>query len=106
MMILAFLFGSILAIVGRVGADAMSLVSFILSEELFMERVGHLIQKLGVCYIEKLREATLYDYEMERKLILSELKRVRDFASLSKNLDYSYTELEEVLNFYNVPLLD
>ncbi len=46
------------------------------------------------------------DYEMERKLILSELKRVRDFASLSKNLDYSYTELEEVLNFYNVPLLD
>lgn len=46
------------------------------------------------------------DYEMERKLILSELKRVRDFASLSKNLDYSYKELEEVLNFYNVPLLD
>lgn len=46
------------------------------------------------------------DYEMERKLILSELKRVRDFASLSRNLDYSYTELEEVLNFYNVPLLE
>ena len=35
MMILAFLVGSILAIVGRVGADAMSLVSFILSEENF-----------------------------------------------------------------------
>lgn len=50
--------------------------------------------------------ADCVDYEMERKLILSELKRVRDFASLSKNLDYSYTELEEVLNFYNVPLLD
>ena len=50
--------------------------------------------------------ADCVDYEMERKLILSELKRVRDFASLSRNLDYSYTELEEVLNFYNVPLLD
>ena len=50
--------------------------------------------------------ADCVDYEMEQKLILSELKRVRDFASLSKNLDYSYTELEEVLNFYNVPLLD
>ena len=50
--------------------------------------------------------ADCIDYEMERKLILSELKRVRDFASLSKNLDYSYTELEEVLNFYNIPLLD
>lgn len=46
------------------------------------------------------------NYDMERKLILSELKRVRDFASLSKNLDYSYMELEDVLNFYNVPLLD
>ena len=50
--------------------------------------------------------ADCVDYEMERKVILSELKRVIDFASLSKNLDYSYTELEEVLNFYNVPLLD
>ena len=50
--------------------------------------------------------ADCIDYEMERKLILSELKRVRDFASLSRNLDYSYTELEEVLTFYNVPLLD
>ena len=50
--------------------------------------------------------ADCVDYEMERKLILSELKRVRDFASLSRNLDYSYTELEEVLKFYNVPLLD
>ena len=50
--------------------------------------------------------ADCVDYDMERKLILSELKRVRDFASLSRNLDYSYIELEEVLNFYNVPLLD
>ena len=50
--------------------------------------------------------ADCIDYEMERKLILSELRRVRDFASLSKNLDYSYSELEEILNFYNVPLLD
>jgi superfamily II DNA or RNA helicase len=50
--------------------------------------------------------ADCVDYDMERKLILSELKRVRDFASLSRNLDYSYKELEEVLNFYNVPLLD
>ena len=50
--------------------------------------------------------ADCVDYEMERKLILSELKRVRDFASLSRNLDYSYGELEEVLNFYNIPLLD
>lgn len=46
------------------------------------------------------------NYDMERKLILSELKRVRDFASLSRNLDYSYMELEDVLNFYNIPLID
>lgn len=50
--------------------------------------------------------ADCQDYDMERKLILSELRRVRDFASLSKNLDYSYKELEQVLDFYKIPLLD
>ena len=48
MMILAFLVGSILAIVGRVGADAMSLVSFILSEENFENTQDIFCPKQGI----------------------------------------------------------
>jgi superfamily II DNA or RNA helicase len=43
-------------------------------------------------------------YKMERSLLNSELKRVRDFATLSENADYAYTELEEILSYYNLPL--
>ena len=44
------------------------------------------------------------NYNMERSLLRSELKRVRDFAVMSENADYAYTELEEVLSYYNLPL--
>lgn len=45
-------------------------------------------------------------YKMERNLLGSELKRVRDFASLSENADYSYTELENILSYYNLTLFN
>ena len=44
------------------------------------------------------------NYKMERNLLRSELKRVRDFAVLSENADFAYTELEEILSYYNLPL--
>lgn len=44
------------------------------------------------------------NYSMERSLIKSELKRVRDFAVLSENADYTYNELNEILSFYNISL--
>ena len=44
------------------------------------------------------------NYNMERSLLRSELYRVRDFAVMSENADYAYTELEEVLSYYNLPL--
>ncbi len=44
------------------------------------------------------------NYSMERSLIKSELKRVRDFATLSENADYAYNELNEVLSYYNISL--
>lgn len=44
-------------------------------------------------------------YKMERKLLAGELKRVRDFASLSENADFAYTELEEVVSYYNLTIL-
>jgi hypothetical protein len=47
MMIFSFLIGSILALVGRVGDDAMSLVSYILSEENFESEDPLLLEKMG-----------------------------------------------------------
>ena len=41
---------------------------------------------------------------MERSLIKSELKRVRDFAVLSENADFAYNELNEILSYYNISL--
>jgi len=47
MMILSFIVGSIIALVGRVGDDAMSLVSYILSEENFESQDPLLLEKMG-----------------------------------------------------------
>ena len=44
------------------------------------------------------------NYNLERSLLRSELKRVRDFAVMSENADYAYTELEDILSYYNLPL--
>ncbi len=43
-------------------------------------------------------------FRMEQSLLRGELNRVRDFAVLSENSDYAYTQLEEILNYYNLPL--
>ena len=44
-------------------------------------------------------------YNMERNLLNVELKRVRDFASLSENADYTYNELEDTVSYYNLSIL-
>ena len=44
-------------------------------------------------------------YKMERNLLENELKRVRDFASLSENADYTYRELEDITSYYNLTIL-
>lgn len=43
-------------------------------------------------------------FAMEQSLLRSELKRVRDFASMSENADYAYNELDEVLTYYGLSL--
>ena len=43
-------------------------------------------------------------YNMERNLLKGELKRVRDFATLSENADYAYENLESILSYYNLSL--
>lgn len=44
-------------------------------------------------------------YKMERNMLETELKRVRDFASLSENADYAYIELEDITSYYNLTVL-
>ena len=44
------------------------------------------------------------NYNMERSLLRNELKRVRDFAILSENVDFAYQELEETISYYNLSL--
>lgn len=44
-------------------------------------------------------------YKMERNMLETELKRVHDFASLSENADYAYTELEDITSYYNLTVL-
>lgn len=41
---------------------------------------------------------------MERSLLASELRRVRDFALLSENTDFAYEELHETLDYYELSL--
>lgn len=44
-------------------------------------------------------------FRMERSLLATELRRVRDFASLSENAEYAYNELEDITTYYNLPIL-
>jgi superfamily II DNA or RNA helicase len=45
-------------------------------------------------------------YALEKSLVQSELKRVRDFAILSENLNDTDNELQEVLNHYNLSIFN
>lgn len=45
-------------------------------------------------------------YTLERGLVEGELKRVRDFASLSENLNDTDRELSDVLTYYKLSLFD
>ena len=44
-------------------------------------------------------------FTMEQRLLANELKRVRDFASLSENADFALTELEDIVSYYNLSIL-
>ncbi len=44
------------------------------------------------------------NYAMERNLLKGELKRVKDFAGMSENSAYSYKEMEEITNYYNLSI--
>lgn len=43
-------------------------------------------------------------FSLEQSLLRGELKRVRDFATMSENADYAYKELDDVLSYYGLSL--
>lgn len=45
-------------------------------------------------------------YEMERNLVRSELNRIKNFALLSRNVDYTIRELDNVLDYYKLSLFE
>lgn len=51
-------------------------------------------------------EAYQDNYRMERTLLKGELRRVSDFAKMSENADFAYTQLEDILHYYNLSLFE
>ncbi|MBR6105396.1 MAG: DEAD/DEAH box helicase family protein [Paludibacteraceae bacterium] len=49
---------------------------------------------------------SIENYVLEKKLVEGELKRVRDFALLSENLNDTDSELADVLNHYNLSIFN
>ena len=78
----------------------------------FIQRRGRILRKhpdkhLAIIHdlvVAPEKNSSIENYNMERSLLRGELNRVRDFAVLSENADFAYTELEEVLSYYNLPL--
>lgn len=55
--------------------------------------------------VAPLVNSTSDSFKMERNMLANELKRVRDFATLSENADFALTELEEIVSYYNLTIL-
>ncbi|OYP67984.1 DEAD/DEAH box helicase family protein [Prevotella sp. P2-180] len=78
----------------------------------FIQRRGRILRKhedKHIAIIHDLVVAPVIDptsesYNMERNLLKNELLRVRNFATLSENSDYAYSELEDILNYYGLHL--
>ena len=78
----------------------------------FIQRRGRILRKHPDKYMAIIHDLVVVpevtsaseSYIMERNLLKGELKRVRDFATLSENADYAYEELEPILSYYNLSL--
>ena len=82
MMILSFLVGSILALVGRIGGDLMSLASFIFSEDNFNNNQNPLfLDKMGADAKKYLRRCMLGDGNLAAELNID--NSIGDFNALS-----------------------
>ena len=109
LMILSFIFGSLIALVGRLGGDAMGLVSYIMSKENFQNTNNPLIiDKLGKAkdYIEtclhgdgdiakKLNLGTSFDSFTEINDVQSDISNVKSQFENLKNQRGTYDEIND-----------
>ena len=87
--IIAFLVGAVLALVGRVGGDIMSLISYVMSEENFKDQNPVIINKLG-----------------DGKDVLEEclvkngnLSKVFDLSDITKDFDTIYSVKNQITGY-------
>ena len=101
MMILSFIVGSIIALVGRVGDDAMSLVSYILSEENFESQDPLLLEKMGDA--KKYLSICLHgNGSLEREFDLGDsLDAIEDIDDVLNGIDNITQQFREIKN--NLP---
>lgn len=79
----------------------------------FIQRRGRILRKHKDKYhavihdliVAPLINSASESYKMERRLLEMEMKRVRDFASLSENADFTYTALDDITTYYNITIL-
>ena len=99
LMILTFLVGSILALIGRIGGDAMSLVSFILSKENFENQQNPLLLgKMGDA--KKYLKVCLHgDGNLESEFDLgNSLNSINDIDNVLSNLEDVKTRFNAIIN--------
>lgn len=78
----------------------------------FIQRRGRILRKHPEKYLAIIHDLVVVpevyvdidSYNMERNMLSNELKRVRDFANLSENADTAFTELENILSYYNLSI--
>ena len=100
MMILSFLIGSIIALVGRIGDDAMSLVSYILSEEnfesedpLLLEKMGDAKKYLSIC----LHGNGSLESEFDLGDSLDAIEDIDDVLNQLDNITYQFIQIKNNL---------
>lgn len=79
----------------------------------FIQRRGRILRKHKDKYnavihdliVAPIINSAAENFNMERRLLEMEMKRVRDFASLSENADFTYTELDDITTYYNINIL-
>ena len=103
MMILTFLVGSILSLVGRVGGDAMSLVSYIISEENFESEEPLLLGQMGDA--KKYLDICLHgNGSLESEFDLGDsLNAIQDIDEVLMGLDNLTQQFNEIKN--NLPTI-
>ena len=87
MMVLAFLVGSILSLVGRVGEDVMSLASFIFSEDNFNANDPLFLDEMGDDGKRYLRRCILGDGKIAEELNISDqIASFNNVTSIERNI--------------------